>query len=429
MITPIESSLSELGYNATSLQGRVGRNIENSSRYDACIDSIGDGNCGPRSIIQALLLHGILGSAEQQQFVTDFLKRLYDDFCDDPRMTKDYSNERFTAAKETETYPLQYSTQKRELAAFIRNYGALSKTRESLSYLQSLMPISAIEAESRRCSRYAEKDYLLFSLAAYLRFDMKRYFNEVSGPVKDLLDIMALAADENDPDIGELHTNIDMGIFEAYLSAKGITLEKYAQQQRNISKQEPLSAIAAQKEQTKKHLSIAMCKVGPHFVMLVDSKEDRLRLEADHEARGSSEILSKTPPAPSKTSTYSHNQNIRLFFSPSSSLFARYKHGYALVMGKQFDTECTGLVAFGLLDLSLITIMASYLWRIVVNEQMHISLRATAGIIAAPILLSKIVVGLAVMLALALPIYGYHAAVHYSTRGACQGIGAKEVLH
>ena len=105
-------------------------------------------------------------------------------------------------------------------------------------------------------------------------------------------------------------------------------------------------------------------------------------------------------------------RHIGLFFSPSFSLRARYVHGYELVMGKQFDTEYTGLFAFGLLDLSLITIMASYLWRVAVNEQMHISLRATAGIIAAPILLSKMIIGLTLMLALALPIYGYHLAVN-----------------
>lgn len=107
-------------------------------------------------------------------------------------------------------------------------------------------------------------------------------------------------------------------------------------------------------------------------------------------------------------------RHVGLFFSPSTSLESRYVHGYELVMGKQFDTEYTGLFAFGLLDLSLVTIMASYLWRVAVNDQMHSSLRATAGIIAAPILLSKMVVGLAVMLALALPIYGYHAAVNCS---------------
>lgn len=85
-------------------------------------------------------------------------------------------------------------------------------------------------------------------------------------------------------------------------------------------------------------------------------------------------------------------------------------HGYELFMGKQFDVEYTGLFAFGLLDLSLITILASYLWRVAVNENIHSSLRATAGVIAAPILLSKMIIGLIIMLALALPIYGYHKA-------------------
>lgn len=104
-------------------------------------------------------------------------------------------------------------------------------------------------------------------------------------------------------------------------------------------------------------------------------------------------------------------RHVGLFVSPSSSLVARYGHGYELVTGKQFDTEYTGLFAFGLLDLSMVTIMASYLWRVAVNEKIHISLRATAGVVAAPILLSKMIVGLALMLAFALPIYGYHQAL------------------
>lgn len=113
-------------------------------------------------------------------------------------------------------------------------------------------------------------------------------------------------------------------------------------------------------------------------------------------------------------------RHVGLFFSPSSSLNARYVHGYELVMGKQFDTEYTGLFAFGLLDLSLVTIMASYLWRVAVNDSVHISLRAAAGIIAAPILLSKLVVGLTVMLALALPIYGYHSIVNCFNRNTAE---------
>lgn len=110
-----------------------------------------------------------------------------------------------------------------------------------------------------------------------------------------------------------------------------------------------------------------------------------------------------------RDSRYLHS---RLFFSPSSSLAERYVHGYELVMGKQFDTEYTGLFAFGLLDLSLVTVMASYLWRVAVNDNLPSLLRITGGAVASPILLSKLVVGLAVMLTLALPIAGHHLAVN-----------------
>lgn len=106
---------------------------------------------------------------------------------------------------------------------------------------------------------------------------------------------------------------------------------------------------------------------------------------------------------------YSH---LGLFFS-SSNLATRYESAYHFVMGKQFDMEYTGLFAFGLLDLSLVTVMASYLWRVAVNDDLHLSLRIAAGTLAAPILLSKMLLGMSVMLALALPIFVYHEAASY----------------
>jgi hypothetical protein len=106
-------------------------------------------------------------------------------------------------------------------------------------------------------------------------------------------------------------------------------------------------------------------------------------------------------------------RHVGLFFSPSSSLSTRYECAYHLVMGKQFDTEYTGLFAFGLLDLSLVTVMASYLWRLAIKEDLHTSLRVAAGIIAAPILLSEMLLGLAIMIALALPIYAYNSIANY----------------
>ena len=104
--------------------------------------------------------------------------------------------------------------------------------------------------------------------------------------------------------------------------------------------------------------------------------------------------------------------HLGLFFAPSSSLRFRYECSYHLVMGNQFDNEYKGLFAFGLLDLSLVTVIASYLWRVAINEEIHTSLRVIAGVIAAPILLCKMLLSLSLMLALALPIYAYDKVIN-----------------
>lgn len=110
-------------------------------------------------------------------------------------------------------------------------------------------------------------------------------------------------------------------------------------------------------------------------------------------------------------------RHVGLFFSPSTKLNDRLEYGYKLIMGNQFDTEYTGLFAFGLLDLSLITVLASYLWRVAINENIHLSLRVAAGAVAAPVLLSKMILGLTLMTVLAPPIYGFHQAVTGFNKG------------
>ncbi len=107
-------------------------------------------------------------------------------------------------------------------------------------------------------------------------------------------------------------------------------------------------------------------------------------------------------------------RHLGLLFSSSSNLPLRFESAYHAVVGKQFDSQYTGLFAFGLLDVSLITIAASYLWRVALNDNLHLSLRLAAGVVAAPILLSKMILGLAVMLVLSLPIVAYHYATYNS---------------
>ncbi|KTC80389.1 hypothetical protein Lche_2409 [Legionella cherrii] len=105
-------------------------------------------------------------------------------------------------------------------------------------------------------------------------------------------------------------------------------------------------------------------------------------------------------------------RHLGLLFSPKSSLAVRLESAYHTITGKQFDDEYTGLPAFGLLDITLVPIIASYLWRVAVNEHVHFSLRVIAGSVASPILLGKTVLGLSSMLTLSLPILGYDKAAH-----------------
>lgn len=107
----------------------------------------------------------------------------------------------------------------------------------------------------------------------------------------------------------------------------------------------------------------------------------------------------------------SRYRHLNLLFKASSNLNFRFECAYHAIMGKRFDMQYNGHFAFGLLDISLVTVMAAYLWRVAINENVHQSLRLMAGTLAAPILLAQMVTGLALMLALALPIVAYHKAV------------------
>ena len=105
-------------------------------------------------------------------------------------------------------------------------------------------------------------------------------------------------------------------------------------------------------------------------------------------------------------SRYSH---VNHFFRPQSSLKTRFESAYHMLVGKQFDASYTGLFAFGLLDASLITVAADYLWRVALDTEQPQSIQLTAGIVSAPIILAKLVVGLSALLILGLPILGYDA--------------------
>ncbi|WP_367606153.1 SGNH/GDSL hydrolase family protein [Legionella sp. W05-934-2] len=104
----------------------------------------------------------------------------------------------------------------------------------------------------------------------------------------------------------------------------------------------------------------------------------------------------------------SRYRHVGLFFAPSSSMSQRFESAYHLLVGKQFDAQYTGLFAFGLLDASVVTVLAQYLWRAALNDDNSKAARITAAVVAAPILIIEHIVALALLLALSLPIVGMH---------------------
>ncbi|MCW8442836.1 SGNH/GDSL hydrolase family protein [Fluoribacter gormanii] len=100
-------------------------------------------------------------------------------------------------------------------------------------------------------------------------------------------------------------------------------------------------------------------------------------------------------------------RHLRLLFSPSSSLAVRFESVYHAITGKQFDDEYTAFPALGLLDLTLVPVIATYLWRVAMDENVHSSFRVMAGSVVGPILFSKMILGLSLMSVLALPVLGY----------------------
>ena len=172
---------------------------------------MGDGNCGPRAIIQNLLLEGFT-SIQSKGFVSAFFTgivernehntQLYRDYhsssliidpifgCGDPRPPKsDYKDEVYRLPSELR------GALKEQLQTFIATYQTMDATSGNLDLLiDKFMPKQRGHAPSH--------DHLIYMLAAYLRFDMYSVMNasEEIEPIKtfrDKLEIILLAEFSN----------------------------------------------------------------------------------------------------------------------------------------------------------------------------------------------------------------------------------------
>lgn len=150
----------------------------------------------------------------------------------------------------------------------------------------------------------------------------------------------------------------------------------------------------------KKGLSSAMAKVS-----LDDKKQIHVQamIKEDVKAYEVSKIASLI-----SGHRYAH---VGRFFAKGASYSTRMTSAYHMILGKQFDTEYTGLFAFGLLDTAIVPVMAHYMWRLAVKETLPLGLRVPIGAIVAPVIAAKWALGLAFLAVLALPIYGFHKAI------------------
>ena len=208
---------------------------------------IGDGNCGPRAIIQSLLLEG-LAYPQHKQFVCHFLKNIYQKNKDNAQLYVEYSPPSSpllvdplfgkcdprpkSNLYEDTTYRLplvQKAGLEQQILEFIDTYEKMEPTEESLALLiQKCMP------ETRGVS--PTHDHLIYLLAAYLRFDMntemsvvtnkqniQRFNNEV---LPDLIEMGRLGYRPLIDDVIEanhtLERNTDAAFIACYLAMCGI---------------------------------------------------------------------------------------------------------------------------------------------------------------------------------------------------------------
>lgn len=146
---------------------------------------IGDGNCGPRAIIQNLLLEGI-AKPEHKQFVCDYLRGLYlrnkanlTPYVNHPRHVSHPRKDNKFGAHDPRPSPNLYNDNlyrlplgkkndlEQQLISFLDMYEKLDATEENLNLLiEKLMPKTRGVPPTH--------DHLIYLLAAYLRFDMNR---------------------------------------------------------------------------------------------------------------------------------------------------------------------------------------------------------------------------------------------------------------
>ena len=155
------------------------------------INAVGDGNCGPRAILQSLLIQGVVKGGETQQFVFNYLEGLYDR----QRETIDPNGKDLYGSSSKQNI-------QRDVDSFLNKY----KQMQPNDLPQLINDYFGVHGPEK-----APNDPVLFTLAGCLRFDLDDHIQ---------------INNEGDSNIDRRTLGQEMDIMDwfGYLSANGIAL-------------------------------------------------------------------------------------------------------------------------------------------------------------------------------------------------------------
>ena len=86
---------------------------------------------------------------------------------------------------------------------------------------------------------------------------------------------------------------------------------------------------------------------------------------------------------------YAHSRHSYFTTKLDDTLGERVLKTYYCFAGRRVDPQNVHGYGYGLLDLTLLPVIATHLWQLTLNQEHHIALRIMTGLISAPILLAR----------------------------------------
>lgn len=243
----------------------------------------GDGNCGPRAILQSLLVQGLVH--DKKDWVLGFITELAEVNADSRRLTKpdtfnkfiecyktltleqldDFSQEFFIKNVNSDTTVELYSDEDLKNIHDLLSQEETADSKEKLGQLLKSEDNSAID------------DSVIYFLSACLRQDLVKFYSDTN-----LFDGYFHNKDFSGKEdelacLGEPDNYMDLNFFSPYLTKKNIDLTIYEKQENALNYQETKLTHSINSE-----ISISIIYQGDHFDVLLDEElAKKLQIQRD----------------------------------------------------------------------------------------------------------------------------------------------------